>query len=90
VALDLKQGTAAAGATGPGSPFAAMQPALEAKARFINTAATLRSALAAYAAAKNEATRKTALEAVALAQQTFVGQFWTDPALQDFLKSLPT
>lgn len=89
VALDLKQGTAAAGATGPGSPFAAVQPALEAKARFINTAATLRSALAAYAAAKNEATRKTALEAVALAQQTFVGQFWTDPALQSFLASLP-
>jgi hypothetical protein len=90
VALDLKQGSAAAGATGPGSPFAAVQPVLEAKARFINTAATLRSALAAYAAAKNEVTRKTALEAVVLAQQTFVGQFWTDPALQDFLKSLPT
>jgi hypothetical protein len=45
VALGLKQGSAAAGATGPGSPFAAVQPVLEAKARFINTAATLRSAL---------------------------------------------
>jgi hypothetical protein len=90
VALDLKQGTAAAGATGPGSPFAAVQPALESKARTINTAATIRSTLAAYALARNEATKKTALEGVALAQQTFVGQFWTDPRLQDFLKSLPT
>ena len=70
VALDLKQGTAAAGATGPGSPFAAVQPALESKARLVDSAATLRSALAAYALAKMRG--------------------WTDPALQAFLKGLPT
>lgn len=90
VALDLKQGNPAAGATGPGSPFAAVQPALESKARLVNTAATLRSALAAYASSRTDQAKKTALEAVALAQQTFVGQFWTDPALQAFLTSLPT
>jgi hypothetical protein len=89
VAQDLKLGTPAAGATGPGTPFAAVQPALEAKARLVNTAATLRSALAAYASAKDEAAKKTALEAVALAQQTFVGQFWGDPGLQSHLIPLP-
>ncbi|MGH3767998.1 MAG: hypothetical protein ACRDS0_22170 [Pseudonocardiaceae bacterium] len=109
VALGLKRslpkfpadpaGAAAGGATGPGSAFATVQPALESKARLVNTAATLRSALAAYAllagnpastAAQVAAANKTALEAVALAQQTFVGQFWTDPALQAFLAGLPT
>lgn len=109
VTLDLKralpkfpadpQGAAAGGATGPGSNFAKVQPALESRARLVNTAATLRSALAAYAAlAANSASpaadvaaaNKTALEAVATAQQTFVGQFWTDPALQAFLAGLPT
>jgi hypothetical protein len=35
------------------------------------------------------AANKTALEAVALAQQTFVGQFWTDPTLQAFLNGMP-
>jgi hypothetical protein len=29
-------------------------------------------------------------EAVALGQQTLAGQFWTDPALQAFLKGLPS
>jgi hypothetical protein len=92
-------GAAAGGATGPGSPFAKVQPALEAKARLVNTAATLRSALAAYATlaqstptptvAQVQAANKTALEAVALAQQTLVGQFWTDPALKTFLAGLP-
>jgi hypothetical protein len=77
-----------------------VQPALESKARLVNTAATLRSALAAYATLvqstpaptvdQAQAANKTALEAVALAQQTFVGQFWTDPDLQLFLASLPT
>lgn len=90
VAQDLKQGTATAGATGPGSPFAAVQPALESKARLVNTAATLRSALAAYASSPTDQSKKTALEAVAVGQQTFVGQFWTDPALQAFLKGLPS
>jgi hypothetical protein len=91
VAQDLKQGTATAGATGPGSPFAAVQPALESKARVVNTAATLRSALAAYASSpSDQSKKKTALEAVARGQQTFVGQFWTDPALQAFLKGLPS
>jgi hypothetical protein len=95
-----KPGAAAGGATGPGSDFAKVQPALESKARVVNTAATLRSALAAYAtlvltnpapsAAQVAAANKTALEAVALAQQTFVGQFWTNPALQSFLAGLPT
>ncbi|HEV7450493.1 MAG TPA: hypothetical protein VGO16_03715 [Pseudonocardiaceae bacterium] len=93
-------GAAAGGATGPGSAFAVVQPALESKARLVNTAATLRSALAAYATlvqstpaptvAQVEAANKTALEAVALAQQTFVGQFWTDEGLQAFLAGLPT
>jgi hypothetical protein len=92
-------GAAAGGATGPGSVFAKVQPALEAKARLVNTAATLRSALAAYATlvqstpaptlARVQAANKTALEAVALAQQTLVGQFWTDPALKTFLAGLP-
>ncbi|MGH3770108.1 MAG: hypothetical protein ACRDRW_01685 [Pseudonocardiaceae bacterium] len=96
VALDLNR--PGGGGTGPGSPFAKVQPALESKARLVNTAATLRSALAAYALlAANPATppaqvaaaKKTALEAVALAQQTIVGQFWTDPDLQKFLAGLP-
>jgi hypothetical protein len=91
-------GAAAGGATGPGSAFAKVQPALEAKARLVNTAATLRSTLAAYATlastptstvAQVQAANKAALEAVALAQQTFVGQFWTDPALKAFLAGLP-
>ncbi|MDQ3904327.1 MAG: hypothetical protein M3300_02470 [Actinomycetota bacterium] len=91
-------GAAAGGATGPGSPFAKVQPALESKVRQVNTAATLRTALAGYATlagnpasnpAQVAAANKTALEAVALAQQTFVGQFWTDPALQAFLNGLP-
>jgi hypothetical protein len=109
VAVGLKQslpkfpgdlpGAAAGGATGPGSAFAKIQPALESKARLVNTAATLRSALAAYSAlvlsiprpstAQVAAANKTALEAVALAQQTFVGQFWTDPTLQAFLNGMP-
>jgi hypothetical protein len=95
-----KPGAAAGGATGPGSDFAKVQPALESKARLVNTAATLRSALAAYSTLvlaspapstlQVTAANKTALEAVSLAQQTFVGQFWTDPALQAFLATLPT
>ncbi|HET9254094.1 MAG TPA: hypothetical protein VFO16_02685 [Pseudonocardiaceae bacterium] len=93
-------GAAAGGATGPGSDFALVQPALEAKARMVNTAATLRSALAAYqtlvlssptpSTAEVAAANKRALEQVAIAQQTIVGQFWTDPALQAFLQGLPT
>jgi hypothetical protein len=93
VALDLKQGTAAAGDTSPGSPFGAVQPTLEAKARLVNTAATLRTALVTYVnatPAQKDAAKKTALEAVALGQQTIVGQFWTDPALKIFLQGLPT
>jgi hypothetical protein len=109
VALGLKRslpkfpadlpGAAAGGATGPGSDFAKVQPALESKARLVNTAATLRSALAAYSAlvlanptsnpTQVAAANKTALEAVALAQQTLVGQLWTDPALKAFLAGLP-
>lgn len=89
VAQDLKNDAPAAGATGPGSPFAMVQPALEAKARLVNTAATLRSALAAYASSPSDQRKKTALEAVALAQQTFVGQFWGDPGLQPSLITLP-
>lgn len=77
-------GAAACGATGPGSLFAMVQPALEDKARLVNTAATLRRALAAYAslasnpatpAAQVAAANKTAKEAVALAEQTIAGQF---------------
>jgi hypothetical protein len=89
VALDLKSGAPAAGDTSPESSFGKVQPALESKARLTNTAATLRTALVAYTPGNN-ATKKTALEAVALAQQTLVGQFWIDPALKAFLASLPT
>lgn len=47
VALDLKSGSAAGGDTGPLSPFGKVQPALESRARLVNTAATLRTALVA-------------------------------------------
>ncbi|MGH3819470.1 MAG: hypothetical protein ACRDRE_17290 [Pseudonocardiaceae bacterium] len=93
-----KPGAAECG-TEPGSLFALVQPALESRARLVNTAATLRVALANYNAlilrptaptvAEVTAANKTAREAVALAQQTIAGQFWTDPALQTFLDSLP-
>ncbi len=93
-------GASAGGSTGPGSDFAKVQPALESKAHLVHTAATLRSVLAAYAAlvlakptpsvAQVAVANKTALEAVALAQQTLVGQFWTDPDLHAFLAELST
>lgn len=93
-------GAAAGGATGPGSDFAKVQPTLESKARLVNTAATLRNSLANYStlilanptpsAAQVAAGNKAALDQVAIAQQTLVGQFWTDPALQAFLHGLPT
>jgi hypothetical protein len=92
-------GAAAGGGTGPGSPFAEVQPALEAKAQQVNTAATLRAALATYAALVTtapapaatvvEAANKAALEQVAIAQQVLVGRFWTDPGLQAFVAGLP-
>jgi hypothetical protein len=78
--------------TGPGTIFAQVQPALENKARLVNVAATLRRALVAYntaTPAQVAAANKAAKEAVALAQQAFVGQFWKDKDLQDFLDSLP-
>jgi hypothetical protein len=93
-------GAAAGGATGPGSDFAKVHSILESKARSVNTAATLRRALCTYqelvltnptpSTSHVAAANKTALEAVALAQQTLVGQFWTDPAHQAFLNTLPT
>jgi hypothetical protein len=92
-------GAAAGAATGPGSDFARVQPILEAKARRINTAAALRKVLAGYqdlvlanprpSTSQVATANKTALEAVALAEQTLVGQFWADPALQAFLGRLP-
>lgn len=92
-------GAAAGAGTAPGSAFAKVQPALEAKAGFVNTAATLRSSLVAYATlvtsdpqptiAAVQAAGKAALEQVAVARQALVGQFWTDPGLQAFLATLP-
>ena len=40
-------------------------------------------------AAKVAAANKAAVEAVAIAQQVLVGQFWTDPKLQEYVASLP-
>lgn len=88
----------AATQTGPGSTFAGVQPTLEAKARLVNTAATFRSALAAFqtllsgapTADQVAAAQRRALEQVAIAQQVLVGQFWGDAALQAFLSGLPS
>jgi hypothetical protein len=78
-------GAATGGDTGPDSLFAKVQPALESKTRFINTAATLRSSLASYARlvkrtpqpsmTEVQAAAQAALEQIAIAQQVLVGQF---------------
>ncbi len=73
--------------------FAAVQGALAAK----SSDAALQNALKAYAglagapgdATRVKASNKTALEAVAIAQQVLVGQFWTQPKLQEALAALP-
>ena len=71
--------------------FAKVSGALEAKN---NADAPLKKALDAYTALSDKpgdltttrAAQKTAVEAAAVAQQVLVGQFWTDPKLQDAIR----
>jgi uncharacterized cupredoxin-like copper-binding protein len=73
-----------------GKLFASVSAALKAK----NADAALQKALDAYAALSDKsgdsstvsAANKAAIEAVAIAQQWLVGQFWTNPKLQDAIK----
>jgi hypothetical protein len=84
-------GTAAATAS---SAFAAIQPKL---AAHNGADVALQTALGAYAevaGAAGDATavaaaNKAAQNALLVAQQVFVGQFWTDKALQDKISALP-
>lgn len=85
---------ASSGAAAAATAFATVQPTLAAK----NGAdVTLKTALDAYAelakaagdAGKVSAANRTTLEAIAVAHQVFVGQFWGDKALQDKLNALP-
>jgi hypothetical protein len=95
--LNLRANTADAGATAPGSPFASVQPALEAKGRFINTAGPLRTALTAYqtvaasspSADQLAAARRAAIDQIDIARQALVGQFWGQSDLKTFLAGLP-
>ncbi|MEO8229428.1 MAG: hypothetical protein ABI628_06665 [Chloroflexota bacterium] len=105
VAIQLKRSLAVwqagdfAGATkaaaAAGTAFATVQPNLAAR----NGAdVALKTAIAAYAdlakaagdAAKVSGANRTALEQIAVAHQVFVGQFWSDKALQDILSAFPT
>ena len=80
-------------AAASGAQFEKVKPALAAK----SADTTVKTALDAYAsmagaagdAPRVRAANKTALEAVAIAQQVLVGQFWTEPRLQSFLAGLP-
>jgi hypothetical protein len=105
VALQLKRSLAAwkagdfagasKGAAAAGTAFATVQPKL---AAHNGADVAMKTALAAYAdlakaagdAAKVSGANRTALETVAVAHQVFVGQFWTDKALQDILSAFPT
>jgi hypothetical protein len=105
VAIQLKRSLAAwqagdfagatKGAAAAGTAFATVQPKLAAHK---GADVTLKTALGAYAelakaagdAAKVSAANRTALDAIAIAHQVFVGQFWTDKALQDILSAFPT
>lgn len=98
IKLALLKNLPAAGETGSHSNFAVLQPTLESLGRRINIVGTLRTALAAYDksvkanpsnATEIEATKKTAIEAVAITQQALAGQFWGNPELQAFLAGLP-
>ncbi|MEI6664812.1 MAG: hypothetical protein WCL53_01505 [Chloroflexota bacterium] len=76
-----------------GWQFDKVKPALQPKAADV----ALKTALDNYAkpagvagdTAKTRALGKTAIEAVTLAQQVVVGQFWTDARLQTVLSGLP-
>jgi len=82
-------GASAAASHATGEDFAKVQPTLGAR----SADAALKTALDNYVAvavanadpAKVRASGKTALEAVAIAQQALVGQFWTDPSIQALL-----
>jgi hypothetical protein len=85
---------ATSGAAAAATKFATVQPKLAAK----NGAdVTLKTAIEAYSelakaagdAGKVSAANRTAIEAIAVAHQVFVGQFWGDKALQDKLNALP-
>ncbi len=87
-------GAASTAAKAASAAFATVQPRLAAR----NGAdATLKAALEAWAKAAAAAgdlkevsgANRTASEAVAVAQQVFVGQFWTDDSLQDAISVLP-
>jgi hypothetical protein len=77
-----------------GDSFAKVQPILAAKN---GSDVALKTALGAYAAlagaagdtAKVKAANRTAYEAVFVAQQVIVGQFWADSKLQSVLSALP-
>jgi hypothetical protein len=71
---------------------------LESLGRNINAVGTLRTALLGYDtavkaspqdAAKTQAAKKLALQAIAITQQALVGQFWGTSELNTFLNSLP-
>ncbi len=80
-------------ATAGGAPFDAAKSPLAAK----SADAALKAAVDGYAnvagaagdATRVQAANKSALEAVTIAQQVLVGQFWTDPRLQAVLAALP-
>lgn len=104
VAIELKHSLAAwqAGdlaaaardAAAAAAAFATVQPKL---AAHNGADAQLKTALEAYAelakapgeADKVASANRTAVDASTVAQQVFVGQFWTDKALQDKLSALP-
>ncbi len=86
-------GAASEAVTAARAAFDRVRPALAAR----GADAALSSAFDAYAAlsgaagdpATAAAANKAAVEAAGIAQQVLAGQFWTDPALQAYLASLP-
>jgi hypothetical protein len=79
-----------------GPRFDAVSAALQARS---GADKAVKKALDAYTAlvdqpgaspAQLRAANQAAVEALAIGQQALVGQFWTDPVLQAFLKGLPS
>jgi hypothetical protein len=98
IKLELDKDLSTAGATDSSSKFAKLQAPLESLGRNINAVGTLRTALLGYDtvvkaspqdAAKTQAAKKLALQAIAITQQALVGQFWGTSELNTFLNSLP-
>jgi len=98
IKLALEKDSLTVGETGSSSEFAKLQVPLEALGRSINIVGTLRTALVGYDNAVKanpqnadsmKAAKKLALEAVAVTQQAFVGQFWGMSELTTFLDNLP-